>query len=101
VKCSALTTPSWDWNPSRALFSRPHETCVPDAHAYLLSPPPALRSNQYAKTYNEVKTVGSLTSTERSQDRANVVLFYEVSLPTLVFNQAARQVSQERWHSLS
>ena len=74
---------------------------IPDAHAYLLDPPPALTSNQYAKTYNEVKTVGSLTSTERSQDRANVVLFYEVSSPTLVFNQAARQVAQERWHSLS
>jgi len=74
---------------------------IPDAHAYLLDPPPALTSNRYAKTYNEVKTVGSLTSTERSQDRANVVLFYEVSSPTLVFNQAARQVAQERWHSLS
>jgi hypothetical protein len=74
---------------------------IPDAHAYLLGPPPALTSNQYAKTYNEVKTVGSLTSTQRSQDRANVVLFYEVSSPTLVFNEAARQVSQERWHSLS
>ena len=74
---------------------------IPDAHAYLLDPPPALSSNRYAKTYNEVKTVGSLTSTERSLDRENVVLFYEVSSPTLVLNQAARQVAQERWYSLS
>ena len=74
---------------------------IPDAHAYLLNPPPALISKLYAKSYNEVMTVGSLTSTERPPDRANVVLFYAASSPTYVFNLAARQVSQERWHSLS
>ena len=74
---------------------------IRNAHAYLLPPPPDLTSNRYAKTYNEVMTVGSLTSTERSVDRANVVLFYAASSPTYVFNLAARQVSQERWHSLS
>jgi hypothetical protein len=71
---------------------------------FLLDPPPALDSNQYAKTYNEVKTVGSASanSTERPQDRANVVLYYAASTPTQVFNQAARQVvAQEGWHSLS
>ncbi len=74
---------------------------IRDAHAYLLGPPPALTSNQYAKAYNEVITVGSLTSSERPQDRANVALYYAASSPTQVFNQAARQVAQERWHSLS
>ena len=74
---------------------------VPSAHAYLLDPPPALTSNAYAKAYNEVMTVGSLTSTARPQDRANVALYYAASSPTQVFNQAARQVAQERWHSLS
>ena len=74
---------------------------IRNAHVYLLPPPPDLTSNRYAKTYNEVMTVGSLTSTERSADRANVVLFYAASSPTYVFNLTARQVSQERWHSLS
>jgi len=74
---------------------------IPDAHAYLLSPPPALTSNLYAKAYNEVMEVGSLNSTDRPQDRTNVVLYYASSSPTQVFNQAARQVSQERYHSLS
>jgi len=74
---------------------------IPDAHAYLLSPPPALTSNLYAKAYNEVMEVGSLNSTDRPQDRANVALYYAASSPTQVFNQAARQVSQERYHSLS
>jgi hypothetical protein len=68
---------------------------------YLLDPPPALASRAYAKTYNEVMTVGSIDSTERPQDRANVALFYAASSPTQVFNQAVQQVAQERWHSLS
>ena len=74
---------------------------IPSASDFLLDPPPALTSHAYAKTYNEVMTVGSIDSTERPQDRANVALFYAASSPTQVFNQAVQQVAQERWHSLS
>ena len=77
---------------------------IPSASEFLLDPPPALDSNQYATTYNEVKVVGSASanSAERPQDRANVVLFYAASSPTQVFNQVARQVvGQEGRHSLS
>ncbi len=74
---------------------------IPSASAFLLGPPPALTSNAYAKTYNEVMTVGALNSTERPQDRANVALYYAASSPTQVFNQAAQQVIQERGHSLA
>src|SRR5580692_11876036 len=42
---------------------------IPSVSEFLLDPPPALDSNQYAKSYNEVKAVGSLNSTERPQDR--------------------------------
>jgi PAP2 superfamily len=76
---------------------------IPGVSEFLLDPPPALDSNQYAKAYNEVKTVGSASanSMERPPDRANVVLFYAASTPTFVFNLAARQVAQERRRSLS
>jgi hypothetical protein len=77
---------------------------IPGVSGFLLDPPPALDSNQYAKAYNEVKTVGSASanSTERPQDRANVVLFYAGSSPTFIFDLAARQVvAQEGRHSLS
>jgi hypothetical protein len=43
----------------------------------------------------------SLTSTERPQDRADVVRFFQVSSPTLVFNQAARQVANAQGRSMS
>ena len=74
---------------------------IPRASEFLLDAPPALTSQKYAKAYNEVMTVGSIDSTERPQDRADVALFYAASSPTLVFNQAVQQVAQERWHSLS
>jgi PAP2 superfamily len=74
---------------------------IPSVRRYLLDPPPVLTSHEYAKTFNEVMTVGSIDSTERPQDRANVALFYAASSPTQVFNQAIQQVAQERWHSLT
>lgn len=74
---------------------------IPSASPFLLEPPPALTSNRYAKAYNEVMSVGSINSTERPQDRSNVALFYAASSPTLVMNQAARQVAQEQGRSLS
>jgi PAP2 superfamily len=74
---------------------------ISSASDFLLDPPPALASNKYAKTYNEVMTVGSVDSTERPPDRANVALFYAATSSTQVFDQAARQVSQEQGRSLS
>jgi len=74
---------------------------IPSASEFLLDPPPALASREYARTYNEVITVGSIDSTERPQDRANVALFYAASSPTQVFNQAVQQVAREQRRSLS
>ena len=74
---------------------------IPSASDFLLGPPPALTSNEYAKAYNEVMSVGGIDSTERPQDRSDVALFYAASSPTQVFNQAAQQVAQEQVHSLS
>ena len=73
---------------------------IPSANEFLLDPPPALTSNRYARDYNEVKTVGSLDSAERPQDRADVAQFYGASSATLLFNEAARQVAQEQGRSL-
>jgi PAP2 superfamily len=74
---------------------------ITSASDFLLGPPPALASNEYAKAYNEVMTVGGANSTERPQDRSDVASFYAVSSPTQVFNQVAQQVAQERGSSLT
>jgi membrane-associated phospholipid phosphatase len=74
---------------------------IPSASNFLLGPPPTLSSNEYAKAYNEVMTVGSINSTERPQDRANVALFFAASSPAQALNQAAVQVAQQQGGSLS
>ena len=68
---------------------------------FMPSPPPALTSNRYAKDYNEVKRVGSSTSTARPQDREDVARFFGASSPTYVFNLAARQLALAQGKSLS
>ena len=74
---------------------------IRSAKEFLLGPPPALRSNEYARTYNEVMTVGSVDSTERPPDRSDVATYYAATSPTQAFNQAARQIAQEQRRSLS
>ena len=74
---------------------------VPGDGPFLLDPPPALTSNAYAKSYNEVKSVGGKNSAERPQDRTDVAMFYAATSPTQVFNQAAQQVAQQEGRSLS
>lgn len=74
---------------------------IPSAADFIPGPPPSLTSNAYAKDYLEVKTVGSLNSTARPQDRVDVVRFYAASSPTFVMNSVARQLSAAQGRSLS
>ena len=74
---------------------------IASANDFILAPPLVLTSNRYTKTYDEVMAVGSIDSTQRPPDRANVALFYAASSPTQVFNQVVEQVALEHSHSLS
>jgi len=80
---------------------------VPGSQAWIAQfapgPPPAITSERYARDYNEVKRVGSVSSdlTERPQDRSDVARFYAVSSPSFVFNLAARQVAASEGSSLA
>ena len=73
---------------------------IPSAQ-FLLDPPPALASYRYARSYNEVMKVGSLTSTDRPPDRADVARFYAGSSSAYVLNMAARQVAEAQGRSTS
>lgn len=74
---------------------------IQSASHFLLGPPPALTSHEYARAYNEVMTVGASDSIDRPQGRSNVALFYAATSPTQVFNQAARQVAEQQGRSLT
>ena len=76
---------------------------IQKASDFILQPPPALDTLEYAKDYLEVKTVGEkdADSTVRPQDRADVVRFYAVTSAPYVFSSAARQISVAQQRSLS
>lgn len=50
---------------------------VPSAAILRSDGPNALRSSAYTRDFNEVKSVGSLTSTTRTQDQTNAAIFWQ------------------------
>ena len=64
------------------------------------NPPPALTSAEYAAAFNEVKELGSATSTTRTADQTKVAqLWANVNTPTTIFfvwNNVARTVAISR-----
>ncbi len=71
------------------------------ADQFRSAPPPALTGERYARSYNEVMRVGSIDSTFRPQDRADVAQFYAATAPVPVWNSAAAQVAVEQGRSMS
>jgi hypothetical protein len=53
--------------------------------------PPALDSERYARDYNEIKEIGSLTSTTRTAEQTEIATFWLAS-PTAIWNQPLRQL---------
>ena len=63
-------------------------------------PPPALTSDTWTRDYNEVKRLGSATSTTRTAEQTDIGLFW-TDQPILQWNRAWRNISIERRLSLS
>ena len=57
--------------------------------------PHSLTSLAYTKEFNEVKELGSATSTKRSAEQHAMALFYTES-PTILWNRTFRKVAQDR-----
>lgn len=49
------------------------------------APPPALTSDTWARDYDEVKALGSKSSTRRSPEQTEIARFWEYSLPPIYF----------------
>jgi hypothetical protein len=62
--------------------------------------PPDLNSEEYAKDYNEIKTIGIATGSTRSAEQSNIALFWRAS-PTAIWNGVLTQVVQTRDMDLS
>jgi hypothetical protein len=57
--------------------------------------PPPLHSRRYARDYNEVKDMGSATSTARTSEQTEIARFWLAS-PSAIWNGVARQLIQSR-----
>jgi PAP2 superfamily len=55
--------------------------------------PPPLYSRRYARDYNEVKELGSLTSRTRTDEQTEIARFW-LAPPTVIWNGVARQMIQ-------
>ncbi len=62
--------------------------------------PAALDSEQYAKDYNEIKEIGKLNSSTRTQLQTQIATFWRAS-PTAIWNPVIRQVVAARNPDLS
>ena len=101
------TTPG-NWQPTPPANSAATFTHYPAVVPFALTsgsqfapgPPPALTSDEYTNAFNEVKELGSATSTTRTADQTQVArLWANVGTPTnflFVWNNVARTVALAR-----
>jgi len=73
----------------------PAETSVPmkNNSQFRVDPPPDLGSEEWASEYEEVRTVGSLTSTARTPEQTDIGYFWADSGP-LLWQNALRYISR-------
>ena len=62
--------------------------------------PPALRSSRYARDYDEIKAIGSSTSTTRTAEQTEIARFW-LAPPSVIWNSVARSVLESRRLDLS
>jgi hypothetical protein len=63
-------------------------------------PPPALNSHQYARDYNEVKSLGRLTESDRTPAQTDMAHFWNTNYPVL-WNQVLRDIAGARVDNIS
>jgi hypothetical protein len=81
------------WGTVRPFFLR-------DGSQFRAAPPPTLTSPRYTRDFNEIKELGSATSTTRSLDQTNLARFWVATAPQN-WNPAARQVAIAKGLTLS
>jgi PAP2 superfamily len=89
-----------EWRPTPPNFGRDPAPWVGNVDPFLVpnvemlrtEGPNALKSAAYAEDYNEVKEIGSLTSTRRTADQTAASIFWQDSGPA-IWNRVFRQLA--------
>ncbi|MGY4830942.1 DUF3455 domain-containing protein [Sphaerotilaceae bacterium SBD11-9] len=83
VPTAGVAAPQWPQRKPWALSS---------ASQFRPGPPPALASAQWARDYDEVKTLGAKASPQRTAEQTEVARFWDYSLPP-IYHQVLRSVA--------
>lgn len=97
-----------DWQPTPGGSGPPKfRTLATTTPFVLTSPsqfrpagPPPLTSDQYARDFNEVKALGSATSTVRTAYQTETAKFWQLDTPTDMWNRVADSLAQEHHFNL-
>jgi hypothetical protein len=91
-----------DFTPAfRPGFGQVATFAIRNGRQFRAAPPPALRSKQYAVSFEEVKRVGEADSTHRPADRTQIARFYAVADVDTIYYPAARQIIAARSRTVS
>jgi hypothetical protein len=96
------------WQPTPPLFAGPlfrqFATMTPWAlmspSQFLPAAPPPLSSAEYARDFNEVKSLGSLTSTLRTPFQTETARFWNGDTPAAIWNRVADDLAEKSDASL-
>lgn len=66
---------------------------------FRLMKPPPLDSYEYARDFNEVKTMGAMTSIVRTPEQTQIARFWPAGIPRM-WNLVAREVAQQNQYEL-
>ena len=94
-----LTTPG-TWIPTTPPITAEYARAKPwgfeRSDQFRPGPPPALASAEYARDYNETKSLGGARSTQRTREQTEAVKFWTQPNLGLAWHQAARQLATAR-----
>ncbi|MGQ0582108.1 MAG: vanadium-dependent haloperoxidase [Reyranella sp.] len=87
--------------PAVTQWSQRKPWLMTGAQQFRPAAPPALAGPVWVRDYNEVKAIGSKTSTSRSSEQTEIALFWEYSLPSIYYgvvrsvaNQPGRETTR-------
>jgi hypothetical protein len=73
---------------------------IENARRFRPDAPPPLSSHRYARDYNEIKEIGSLTSTSRTAEQTEIARFW-LGTPSAIWNGVAIQILEARGSDIS
>ncbi len=101
------TTPG-EWRRTPPFFRPPLDPhwrslkvfAIPDVNSFLPPPPPILSSEEYAKDFNEVKVLGSKTSSVRTAEQTETAFFWSdfsyTAMPPGHWHEIAANIVENR-----